>query len=137
MFKKRRPLSKEDQNYFRLELVYLQTACKRLNIFPFYLHQRHSVDTQMAGPLQIQPRERMLALQGLKRSWNGSCSLVLAVSSSIWVLGPRKEPSLETLALHEQCFLIVNISNRYLDSSLVKKRQVNAFFLFVCQHVQS
>lgn len=80
MLKGRRPLSKEGHIFLKLELVHLPTACK--NIFLLHLHQRHSADTQMAGPLQVQPRERMLVLRGLKRSWNGSCSWVLAASIS-------------------------------------------------------
>jgi len=107
MLKGRRPLSKEGQIFLRLELVHLPTACK--NIFLLHLHQRHCADTQMAGPSRVQPREHMPVRQGLKRSWNGSCSLVLAACIS-GLGGWTQERAMSgevvgTYSLHRMAFL--------------------------------
>lgn len=79
MLKGRRPLSKQGQIFLvKLELANSPAGWKRLNIFLVHLHWRPSADVQMARHLRVQPRERVPALRGLTKIWNGPCGLLSA-----------------------------------------------------------
>lgn len=77
---KRKEAPKQQGQIFlvKLELANSPAGWKRLNIFLLHLHWRPSADVQMARHLRVQPRERVPALRGLTKIWNGPCGLLSA-----------------------------------------------------------